>query len=270
LHRKSNFSVLIYESSNSKGEKMKMTKMKLLSSVLLVLVVLFAQVGTAAAAPQTQEGTVSISGTVTEIGQPVTDENGVTTVLVTIETAEGPVIVRVSDIVAAGLTVRGEVQDLVVNSEDVVPPEEEPAEDVHPISALLGEFFEVDASVVNSFHTGDNEAEQVFGFGVIAQALWMATNSEGDTATTDLAVAGAILEAKKSGDYSEVAALLGLDPDDAPTNWGQFKKTLKDKHENLGAAHHPDDDDAANDQNNGNGKNNENKKPKKPKGNGKP
>lgn len=235
-----------------------MTKMKLLSSVLLVLAVLFAQVGNVAAAPQTQD--VTVSGTVTEIGQPETDANGVTTVLVTIETADGPVTVRVSDTVAAGLVV-GEPAELVVNPEDVIPPDEEPEEpDVHPISALLADFFDVDASVIDSFHTGDNEAEQVFGFGVIAQALWMATISEGETSTTDIDLAAAILKAKQSGDYKDVAEMLGWEGDDAPTNWGQFKKAFKDKHENLGAAHQGDDE-------NGQGKP---KKPKKDKPHGNP
>ena len=240
-----------------------MTKMKLLSSVLLVLVVLFAQVGTAAAAPQTQEGTVSINGTVTEIGQPETDENGVTTVLVTIETAEGPVTVRVSDTVAAGLTVGGEVQDLVVNSEDVVPPEEEPAEDVHPISALLGDFFEVDPGVVNDYH------EDGFGFGVIAQAMWL---SQGVTESGDASATGCILDAKKNGTYGECFDF-GDDP--VPTNWGQFKKTLKenkDKH-NLGVivSGHADDDDPSNDKNNGKGNDNgKDKKEKKDKKDKKP
>lgn len=235
-----------------------MTKMKLFSSVLLVLAVLFAQVGTVAAAPQTQDGTITVTGTVTAIGEPQTDANGVTTVPVTITDANGvETTVLVSEADAAGLTVGQKDVTLTGTTSDTVPPEE----DVHPISALLADFFDVDASVIDSFHTGDNEAEQVFGFGVIAQALWMATDSEGETSTTDLELAAAILEAKKSGDYSEVAELLGWeDGDEIPTNWGQFKKALKDKHENLGAAHADDDE-------NGQGKE---KKPKKNKQHGNP
>jgi hypothetical protein len=251
-------------------------KMKLLGSILLVLTVLFAQVGTVAAAPQLQDGTVTITGTVLEIGQPVTDENGVTTVPVKIETAEGVQIVSVSPDVAATL-VLDTPATVTVNPEDVVADEEPAEADVHPISAMLAEFFHVDASMVDSFHNGEfqigegEDAEsQVFGFGVIAQALWMATNDEGETSVTDIELATAILEAKQSGDYSKAAEMLGMDPEDVPSNWGQFKKALKDKHENLGAAHHPDDNDAANDQDPGKGKNNENKKPKKNNGHGKP
>ncbi len=234
-----------------------MTKMKLLSSVLLVLAVLFAQVGTVAAAPQTQEGTVTVTGTVTAIGEPQTDANGVTMVPVTITDANGvETTILVSEADAAGLTVGQENVTLTGTAGDTTE------EDVHPISALLADFFDVDASVIDGFHTGDNEAEQVFGFGVIAQALWMATNSEGETSTTDIDLAAAILEAKQSGDYSEVAEMLGWEGDDAPTNWGQFKKAFKDKHENLGAAHQGDDE-------NGQGKGKE-KKPKKDKNPHKP
>lgn len=65
------------------------------------------------------------------------------------------------------------------------------------------------------------------GFGVIAQALWLTTNMEGDSD-----VFTAILEAKKSGDYTAFT----LEDGTVPTNWGQFKKTLLagDKKQNLG------------------------------------
>lgn len=219
--------------------------MKVLASLLLVLAVAFMQVGSAAAAPQTQDGTVTINGTVTEIGQPETDENGVVTVLVTIETAEGPQTVRVSEQVAADLEVGEQVVDLVVNSEDVVPPEE-----VHPVAAILADFFGEDPSVVNGYH------EDGFGFGVIAQAMWMSQSISGDASST-----GLILEAKKSGDYSAFT----LPDGSTPTNWGQFKKALKDKDNkhNLGVivSGHADDDD--NGQDKGNGKDKKDKKEKK-------
>lgn len=250
--------------------------MKLLGSILLVLTVLFAQVGIVAAAPQTQDGTVTLTGTVLEIGQPQIDENGVTTVPVKIETAEGTQTVLVSPDVAATLTVNTPAE-LTVNSGDVVPAEEPAEPDVHPISALLGEFFDVDPSVIDGFHNGefqvgegDDAETHVFGFGVIAQALWMATDSEGDSSTTDIDLATAILEAKQSGDYSKAAEMLGMDPEDVPTNWGQFKKVLKDKHENLGTAVSQSDNEngKGNDKNNKDDKNNKsNKNDKNNKGN---
>ncbi len=227
-----------------------MTKMKLLGGVLLVLAVLFAQVGSAAAAPQTQTGT--ITGTIDTISVE-TDANGVATaVVVTLQDGQ---TLRISVQTAVNLqlvTLDPNTQQPVVdetkfgtgvtiNQTDVLPAEEP---DVHPISALLGDFFGVDPVMIDSWHNGDftwtntdgTTQSQVFGFGVIAQALWMATKVDGETKTTDATLAGQILQAKKTGDYSIVAPLLGFTGDNIPTNWGQFKKAFKDKHENLGAA----------------------------------
>jgi hypothetical protein len=100
-----------------------------------------------------------------------------------------------------------------------VIPDEEPEEAVHPIAALLAAFFGEDPGIVNTYH------EDGFGFGVIAQALWMSSNLGGDTSA-----AGLILEAKESGDYSEFI----LPDGSSPTNWGQFKKAFLDKKNNLG------------------------------------
>ena len=55
-----------------------------------------------------------------------------------------------------------------------------------------------------------------YGFGVMAQSLFMAQVLGGDPT-----LAAAILAAKKSGDYSALAAL-GVPAD--ITNWGQLKK----------------------------------------------
>src|SRR6266542_2552305 len=64
-----------------------MSSTKLLASVLLVLAVLFAQVGVVAAAPQMQD-TTPITGTIQSITTE-TDANGVTTVLVTLTDDQG-------------------------------------------------------------------------------------------------------------------------------------------------------------------------------------
>jgi hypothetical protein len=243
-----------------------MMKTKVFASILLALAVLLAQAGSAAAAPQIQDGTVIVTGEVTLIGEPQTDENGVTTIEVTLKDANGvETTVLVSPEVAAALTVGQKDVSLTVNAGDVVPPEEPVEEDFHPISDLLADFFNVDASVIDSFHNGEytfvgedgaeQTVDQVFGFGVIAQALWMATDDE--TGDTDMDLAGAILQAKDSGNYEDVAAMLGWDDEDIPGNWGQFKKALKDKHENLGAAHQnkdKDGDEAGAAQENGKGK----------------
>jgi hypothetical protein len=226
---------------------------------------MFAQVGNVAAAPQTQETTPingTIEGIVTE-----TDANGVTTVLVTIVDDQGATqTFRLSLETAASLNLV-DPATLEVNQEQVgqpvtidpttVIPDEEPTEEAdHPIAVLLASFFDVDPSVVNGYH------EDGFGFGVIAQAMWMSESLNGDASA-----AGLILEAKRSGDYSAFE----LPDGSSPTNWGQFKKAVmqKDK-KNLGiiVSGHADDskEDFATQEDHGNGRNKD-KKQKKEKNN---
>ena len=207
-----------------------MLNTKRLAGILLVVAVLFTQVGTVAAAPQVQE-TTPITGTIESITTE-TDADGETVVLVTLlDEAGATQIVRLSveTAVTLGLvTLDPTTMEPVVNETQVgqtveidpttVIPEEEEA--VHPIAAILASFFGQDASVVNEYH------EDGFGFGVIAQALWIAQGLNGDAST-----AGLILEAKDTGDYSAFV----LPDGSTPTNWGQFKKAAlgKDK-KNLG------------------------------------
>ena len=240
-----------------------MLNTKLLAGILLVLAVMFAQVGNVAAAPQTQDTTP----TITQIDPPVTDENGVTTVLVTLLLEDQTTqTVRISLAYAVEIGLIDPTTQQPVSLEDVpdgttidpnqVPeeiPDEEPAEeDVHPIAALLADFFGEDSSVVNDYH------KDGFGFGVIAQAMWMSESINGDASA-----AGLILEAKQSGDYSAFE----LPDGSSPTNWGQFKKALrenKDKH-NLGVivSNHAEDEDPAAQLQNGQKKDKEKGKDKK-------
>jgi hypothetical protein len=208
-----------------------MFKTKLLSSIVLAIAVLFAQVGLAAAAPTAQDTTL-ITGTIQSITTE-TDTNGVTTVIVTLLDDLGAIqTVRLSVDTAAALglvTLDPVTSETVVDETKVgqpveidpttVIPDETPEEPVHPIATLLAAFFGEEASVVNDYH------EDGFGFGVIAQAMWMSKNLN-----EDASLAGLILEAKKSGDYSEFI----LPDGSTPTNWGQFKKAVSEKKNNLG------------------------------------
>jgi len=220
-----------------------MIKTKLLAGLLLVFMLLAAQVGMAAAAPLAQNG--SITGTIQEITTE-TDANGVTTVLVTLEDDQGIIqTVRISDVTADelglfDLTTQKPVltqigQPVVINPTTLIPDEEPTQEAVHPIAGLLAAFFFPDdpdmASVVDVYH------EDGFGFGVIAQALWMSKTitetAEEDATLKDATLAGCILQAKRDGTYD---ACFDFGGDPVPTNWGQFKKALrenKEKH-NLG------------------------------------
>ena len=225
---------------------------KYLASFLLVLAVLFTQVGNVAAAPQVQ-GTTPITGTIQSITTE-TDSNGLTTVLVTLVDDQGAtqtLRLSVETAVTLGLVTLDPTtnepvvdgtkvgQTIEIDPATVIPEEEEK---VHPIAAILASFFGVEPGVVNGYH------EDGFGFGVIAQAMWIAKGLDGDATT-----AGLILEAKRTGDYSAFV----LPDGSTPTNWGQFKKAAlgKDK-KNLGiiVSGHADEEGTPQDHGKGNGK----------------
>lgn len=204
-----------------------MVNAKVMAGVLLVMAVLFAQVGSALAAPAAQDAT-PITGTLQSIT--IETEEGVTTVLVTVEDEAGETqTLRISleAAVALGLvTVDQETGEVVIQAvqgqtvtiypASVIPDE---GADFHPIAVILGSFFGVDPAVVDGYH------EDGFGFGVIAQAMWMAQGLESDI------TAGMILEAKENNDYS----MFVLPDGSTASNWGQFKKAVLGKdRKNLG------------------------------------
>jgi hypothetical protein len=177
------------------------------------------------------QDTTPITGTIQSITTE-TDSNGVTTVLVTLIDDQGAtqtVRLSVDTALTLGLVTLDPAtnepvvvdtkigQTVEIDPTTVIPEEEQGF--LNPISILLAAFFGEDASVINGYH------EDGFGFGVIAQALWMSNKLNGDVST-----AGLILEAKKSGDYSAFV----LSDGSTPTNWGQFKKAVLDKKNNLG------------------------------------
>lgn len=244
--------------------------MKLLGSILVVLAVLFTQVGNVAAAPQAQD-TPPITGTITSI-ETGTDADGNPVVLVTLEDGQ-TVRLSVETAVTLGLVTVDETtgapvvdetqvgQTVEIDPTAVLP--EETDEDFHPIAEILGDFFEVDAELVNGYH------EDGFGFGVIAQAMWLSSDLNDGTASAELTEE--ILQAKQDKDFEAFfEAHPEFVPEDGsiPSNWGQFKKTLKenkDKH-NLGVivSDHADQDTEDLEEN-GNGNGNGNDKEKKDK-----
>lgn len=247
-----------------------MFRTKYIVSILLALTVLIAQVGLVAAAPTTQDTTL-ITGTIQSITTE-TDATGITTVVVILSDDLGAtqtVRLSVETAVALGLVsvdpLSNEVtvdetqlgQTVEIDPSTVIPNEPIAEEPIHPIAALLAAFFGEEGSVVNSYH------EDGFGFGVIAQALWMSKNINDDAS-----LAGDILQAKKDGDYS---AFFPEGTENVPTNWGQFKKALSEKKNNLGVVvsgqENPDQNDTLNTTAEGEHDNRKNKD--KDKGNGK-
>lgn len=220
-----------------------MFKSKILAGILLVTAILFSQTVTVLAAPALQDGSITGKVTALECG---TDSEENTTILVTLENAEGASQTVSIDLATAdslGLVTFGEGDLPDCSAEafaailDAAPeeglvvtitPDEEPVEESnHPISVLLAAFFEVDASVIDDYH------DDGYGFGVIAQSLWMSQNLGGDAS-----LAEDILNAKQDKDFEtffENHPEYLTEGDTVPTNWGQFKKAVSDKKNNLGS-----------------------------------
>jgi hypothetical protein len=234
-----------------------MKNLKLITTLVLAFAFLFAQVGNVVAAPLADDP-APITGNVVSI-TPEKDANDVITVVVELE---GGQTVRISEATAislellqvdpvtnqpildpvTGLPVAVVLDpnsplSVTIAAGDIIPDEPEEEQDVHLISALLADFFFPDdesmAAVIDSYHNGDSE-EGVFGFGVIAQALWMARNADSEFTFED------VLQAKKEGSGTFT---LSDGTEITYNNWGQLKKALLEKHNSLGSAKHAEEDE---------------------------
>lgn len=261
---------------------------RLFLTFTLAFAILIAQVGTVLAAPSLQEG--SITGNVTELVCDTDTTTGTVTFLVTVESNGTSQTVRIDQQTAVDLgLITVDESDVADCSEEalaaavgvevsidpatVIPDEEEEQVAKHPVGAALAIFFgEVtDYDAIMAAH------EDGFGFGVIAQALWLTKKMEGDAETLS-----AILLAKETGDYSAFV----LEDGSSPANWGQFRKAVLngDKQNNLGVVMSDKEDKGNNGNpgqgvgngnnngkgngNNGQGQGNSNKNKDKDKGNG--
>lgn len=201
-----------------------MFKSKLLTSVLLAALVIFARFGVAYAASPAQT-TTPITGSVQSTTLQTDSATGKTIVVVTVLDSAGAtqtVDLSVDTAVSLGLVTLNSTTGLpVVNSAQIgqsisidpsqiipTPTEVQPQ---NPVAGALALFFGVDNATINGYHSDG------FGYGLIAQALWMSKTLNGDAT-----MAGDILAAKKSGDYSAFT----LPDGSTPTNWGQFRKAV--------------------------------------------
>ena len=245
---------------------------KILISALLAIMVLTMSFGTVFAQSTTITGDVqSVTlGTdangATIVTVTLLDSQGVTqTVTLSLETATTLGLVTTDP--ATGVTTISDTAvgtSVTIDSADVLPtPTTE--ESQHPVASKLSEFFSsllgVDYDTLMSYH------DDGVGFGVIAQALWITNELGGSTDTFS-----ALLEAKQSGDYSNITLADGS----TPRNWGDVVKSIKHG-DNLGKvmSGHTDSTDSTSTQNehgkpdNGHGKpDNEHGKPDN--GHGKP
>ena len=199
---------------------------KLFVSIFLVLALLTMSVGTVFAQDSTLKGTVQsvtvgtdANGATIVTVSLLDDQGGTQTVTLSLETATSLGLV-VTD--ANGMTTVSETavgSSVTINTADVIPAPEEPQ---HPVGSALSNFFSgllgVDYDTIMSYH------QDGMGFGVIAQALWLTNELGGDTNTFT-----ALLDAKQSGDYSNITLADGS----TPSNWGDVVKSLKHG-DNLG------------------------------------
>lgn len=253
-----------------------MSKIKLITTFLLAFAVLFTQVGSVAAAPLAQD-TTPITGEIQNITIE-TDDVGVTTVVVEIlddlgetqtirlstETALALGLITLDESTNEPVVDETKIGETVeIDPSTVIVEEEEVEESHHIISTLLGMFFGEDAGVIDSYH------DDGYGFGVIAQAMWMSKNF-----SDDASLAGDILEAKKNKDFDaffEAHPEYLAEGEAVPTNWGQFKKAFSNKKENLGSVvsgHADDSNDENSTPGNGNGQGKGKDKDKSNNGNG--
>lgn len=219
-----------------------MLRMKMIAGLTLVAAVLMVVSSTALAAPGAQSvdtATPTVTATVTAapiVGTiqtiNITTTNGVTSVIVTLTgKLDGKTYTQTYTLAEAeslGLVTLVNNQPAVdttkIGTDLTFTP---PAPTVtptptsqNPVSALIATFFGLDYSLVDSFHQDGS------GYGVIAQACWMSFEVKGDTS-----LCSDILKAKQSGDYSAIQLPNG----ETPTNWGQFKKAVQEKGQNLGS-----------------------------------
>ena len=239
-----------------------MSRTKAFISILMVLILIALSVASVWAAPGGQEAD-QISGVVTAIVIEV-GEDGTSTVLVTLEDGQ-EVRLSLETAIALGLVEVDENGDPVLDEDgNPIPNEdmtgqpveidpndviEEDEEGWHPVASALAEFFveylpefftdilDLDYETVMGYH------EDGMGFGVIAQACWMASMLYDDTKDNNI-TPNNILEAKRDHDFDSITLsedgepMITLPNGEVPTNWGQFRKAVlgsEKGQKNLGA-----------------------------------
>lgn len=240
-----------------------MNKAKLLLTTLIISILALTQFALASAAPSRDEADF-VSGQIVSVTQITDAHTGISIYEITLWDGTQDVTVRVTEETAYGLGLlymdeNGDLQLLDPESEDwpgsleiplgkVIP--EEKQEIKHPVGGALAAFFSglegVDYDAIMAAH------DEGYGFGVIAQALWLTQKLEGNAE-----VFLEILYAKETGDFSYFSEFLDLENGTLPTNWGQFRKAVmdKDKKNNLGAVMSGNDKDKPEDPGDGNSDN---------------
>ena len=237
-----------------------MNKSKIFVAFILTFVILISQFGVVFATPASK--ITLLTGTVQSITLETDTNTGVTTVLVTVldeNNASQIVRINVKNATKLGLITNDENGTPAINPSALgktiqIDPKAALADNgvnQNPVADALATFF----SGTTDYETIMQAHNEGFGYGVIAQALWLTDKLKGTSA--DFL---AILNAKETGDFSAFI----LQDGSTPTNWGQFKKAVLDgdKIGNLGVVMAP------NHNKNGNGHNGNNNHPGSNHGNG--
>jgi hypothetical protein len=204
--------------------------MKLLLGIILTIILLVAQVGGVFAAPASQEAT-PLSGAVQSISLESDPTTGVITVIVNIADSDQltqTVRVNQETALALGLVMLDGDGNPIINQAAlgetleidpamVIPAQQELQ---HPVASALATFFSdiegLNYDAIMSAH------ENGVGFGVIAQALWLTSELEGDSQLFQ-----DLLYAKQNNDYSGFSDF--TEDGTTPKNWGQLRKALLNK-----------------------------------------
>lgn len=203
-----------------------MSKAKFFISLVLALSILIGQVGDVLAAPASQASDLLV-GIVKSITLEIDPHTGVTTALIKVtSTNQGTQTLRISQetAIAVGLvTLNGDGNPFINVSALGKPIEIDPAtvipnqqESRHPLGNALTTFFsDVPGVDYNTIMTAHNNG---VSFGVIAQALWVTKQLEGNSEVFEK-----LLIARETGNYSDFA-VDGV----TPKNWGQLRKAILD------------------------------------------
>jgi len=244
-----------------------MSRMKLLLGIVLTSIILMAQVGGVLAAPASQEATL-ISGAVQRITLESDPSTGVITVIVELVDINQHVqTVRISQETAVTLgliDINGDGNPVLINQPLGKTIEIDPStvisgqqESQHPIGSALATFFSdiegIDYDTIMSAYEKDG-----VGFGVIAQALWLTSELEGNSQLFQ-----DLLYAKEHNDYSAFSDF--TEDGTTPKSWGQLRKALLNK-KSLGIVMSNQDNNG--NQANGNGNNKDKDKNKDKNNNG--
>ena len=252
-----------------------MKKANFLTSILLASILLLAQVLVVFAAPN--QSPDLIIGAVHAVTLKTDPNTGITTVFVEIQGQNGKtqtvqISLEMAESPDLGLVTLDEngnpvIVDPLPGSIQIDPTTVISAEKYqNPVASAIVTFFsssipDLDYDVIMEAHSNGN------GFGVIVQALFLTEKLGGDAG-----VFQKLLEAKQENNYKDFP----LDDGTIPTNWGQLKKAIVDKHLGIVMSHNHgnnSDNSSGNGNGNGNANGNSNKDKNKDKpnnGNGHP